>query len=77
MSQGKNHRRPKPSRKGQDNGPTFEGPTPSSGCNSTHVAKCRTDWSKMRARGERRNGQTPGSFRGGRPMQNDSPDDDG
>jgi hypothetical protein len=73
MSNGTNHRRGHD--KIQDHGPTWEGGPPSSGCNSTHVAKARRDWHDIRRRGERRNGATPASFHGGRPVVDDDLED--
>ncbi len=55
MSSGPNHRRGEERR--QDNGPTWEGGPPSSGCNSTHVAKTRRKWRDMGRRAERRTGR--------------------
>jgi hypothetical protein len=40
----------------QDNGPTWEGGPPNSGCNSTHVARSRKTWKRYAARSERRVG---------------------
>ena len=54
MSNHKNHRRDHDAI--QDNGPTWEGGPPSSGCNSTHVARSRTKWRKRGRRAERRTG---------------------
>jgi hypothetical protein len=39
MSSGPNHHRG--TERSQDNGPCYENPTPSKGCNSTHVARSR------------------------------------
>lgn len=66
MSQKKNHRRESPDkRRHQDNGPTFEGGPPNSGCNSTHVAGSRSKWKRIGARAERRtNGRSAGGYRG-------------
>jgi hypothetical protein len=55
MSSKPNHRRGHD--RIQDNGPTFEGGPPCSGCNSTHVAKSRSDWRTMGRRAERRTGK--------------------
>jgi hypothetical protein len=55
MSSGPNHRRGED--RSQDNGPTWEGSPPCSGCNSTHVAKARTKWRKRGRRAERRTGK--------------------
>lgn len=54
MSQKPNHRRGEP--RHQDNGPTYENPTPNSGCNSTHVARSRAKWKRRIAKAERRTG---------------------
>jgi hypothetical protein len=54
MSSKPNHRRGEPRR--QDHGPTWESPTPSAGCNSTHVARSRSWWKKQINRVERRTG---------------------
>jgi hypothetical protein len=51
-----NHRRGEP--RTQDNGPTYESPTPSAGCNSTHVARSRSKWKRRASRSERRTGTT-------------------
>ena len=55
MSSGTNHRRGHEAI--QDNGPTYEGGPPCSGCNSTHVAHARSQWHKMGHRAERRTGK--------------------
>jgi hypothetical protein len=60
MSNHDNHRRGHG--KIQDNGPTWEGGPPSSGCNSTHVARSRRRWKRIGARAERR---TKGKSLGG------------
>ena len=52
MSQRPNHRRGEG--RHQDNGPTWEGGPPNSGCNSTHVARARRKWKRHHARTERR-----------------------
>jgi len=54
MSQKINYRRD--GKRHQDNGPTWEGGPPNSGCNSTHVARSRSAWRKIGRRKERRNG---------------------
>lgn len=54
MSQRKNHRRGE--KRHQDNGPTWESPTPGAGCNSTHVARARTKSKRRANRVERRTG---------------------
>lgn len=66
MSSGPNHRRGHDEI--QERGPRFESATPSGGCNGTHVAKARRNWHDLRRRAERRNGKTPSSFHGGRPV---------
>jgi len=55
MSQKINHRRG--GKRHQDNGPTWEGGPPNSGCNSTHVARARKSWRTMGRRAERRTGK--------------------
>jgi len=55
MSNGPNHRRGH--RRIQDNGPRWENPRPSAGCNSGHVAKARRKWRTMGRRAERRTGR--------------------
>jgi len=47
-----NHRRGE--KKRTEHGPTWEGSPPSSGCNSTHVARGRRWWKKFRVRAVRR-----------------------
>lgn len=54
MSQRINHRRE--GKRYQDNGPTWESRNPMAGCNSTHVARCRSAWRKIGRRIERRKG---------------------
>jgi hypothetical protein len=54
MSQKPNPRRGE--ERHQDNGPTWEGDPPNSGCNSTHVARSRKKWKRYAARSERRVG---------------------
>lgn len=52
----------------QDNGPTYEGNPPSSGCNSTHVARSRSKWKRRGSRAFRRTeGESLGKFRGDHP----------
>lgn len=49
----------------QDNGPTWEGGPPSSGCNSTHVARSRKQWKRIGSRAARRTeGASLGGYRG-------------
>jgi len=55
MSQKINYRRD--AKRHQDNGPTYEGGPPNSGCNSTHVARSRRGWRNIRRRKERRQEQ--------------------
>lgn len=55
MSSGPNHRRGHG--RIADNGPTWEGSPPASGCNSTHVARARRRWRDMGRRAERRTGK--------------------
>lgn len=66
MSQRPNPRRNETRR--QDNGPTWEGGPPNSGCNSTHVARSRTKWKHRNARATRRTGESLSKFHGGRPQ---------
>lgn len=61
MSTKPNHRRGEDRK--QDNGPTFESPTPAAGCNSTHVARSRRKWKRRAARSERRTGQVTSKVR--------------
>jgi len=63
MSQRPNHRRGEP--RHQDNGPTYEGGPPNSGCNSTHVAKSRAKWKDRLHRSVRRTGRVGKKFRVG------------
>lgn len=63
MTQRINHRRGE--ERHQDNGPTFESPTPNKGANSSAVARARAAWKRIRARAERRtDGTSLGSFWG-------------
>lgn len=64
MSSGPNHRRGHSHI--QDNGPTWEGGPPCSGCNSTHVARSRSKWKRRNSRSERRTGQHDGILTGPR-----------
>lgn len=64
MSTGPNHRRGEPRQ--QDNGPTWESRTPAAGSNSTHVARARKAWKRIRARAGRR-AASLGGFIWGRP----------
>jgi hypothetical protein len=64
MSQKPNPRRGEKRR--QDNGPTWEGGPPGSGCNSTHVARSRKKWKRRAARSERRTGATTPKYYGSR-----------
>jgi len=41
-----------------ETGPRYENANPGHGCNSTHVAKSRKDWSDIATRSERRTGKT-------------------
>lgn len=67
MSNGPNHRRGHG--RITDNGPTWEGGPPSSGCNSTHVARSRSKWKKRKHRAFRRTGgkSDGGAFHWGHP----------
>lgn len=60
MSQKPNPRRGEKRR--QDNGSTWEGGPPSSGCNSTHVARARKKWKRTANRTLRRNGKVTPKF---------------
>lgn len=52
MSNRKNHRSNESRR--TENGPRFENPNPSKGCNSTHVARSRASWGRINTRTQRR-----------------------
>lgn len=54
MSNHKNHRRSEDAR--TEHGPRWENPDPGKGCNSTHVARCRSYWKKLKNRTLRRTG---------------------
>jgi hypothetical protein len=60
MSNHKNHRRGHAAI--QDHGPAYESHTPAAGCNSTHVARARTWWKKLRNQSLRRNGAVSKHF---------------
>lgn len=60
MSNHDNHRRGESKR--TEHGPTWEGSPSASGCNSTHVAKARADWKKIKNRSERRTGRRTPKF---------------
>lgn len=54
-----------PRRKGgkrTETGPSWEGNPPSSGCNSTHVARARKKWKRTANRTLRRNGKVTPKF---------------
>ena len=40
-----------------ENGPRWENANPGAGCNSTHVARARSAWKKIKNRSYRRNGR--------------------
>lgn len=52
MSNHTNHRRGDRAR--TEHGPRWEHANPGKGCNSTHVARARKGWRRIRARAERR-----------------------
>ena len=52
MSNRPNHRRGEERR--TEHGPRWESKNPGAGCNSTHVARARREWKRIRARAERR-----------------------
>lgn len=52
MSNHNNHRRGEQRR--VEHGPRWENPNPGAGCNSTHVARARKKWRRIKARIERR-----------------------
>jgi hypothetical protein len=60
MSQKPNARRGE--KRHQDNGSTWEGGPPSSGCNSTHVARARKKWKRVANRTLRRNDKVTPKF---------------
>lgn len=66
-----NHRR---GGRGQDNGPRWENRNPSKGCNSTHVARSRSKWKRIKNRAMRRV-RTLGGFLRGRPVAPDELDE--
>jgi len=55
MSNHTNHKRGEQHR--TENGPRWENGNPGAGCNSTHVAKARADWKKIKNRSLRRTGR--------------------
>jgi len=58
MSNHRNHRRNEQAR--TEHGPAWESHNPGKGCNSTHVARSRAKWKRIKNRSIRRNGvQTP------------------
>ena len=61
MSKNVNHRRGQKAR--TETGPTWENRNPGAGCNSTHVARGRKKWKRLRARSVRRTGQQLKAFR--------------
>jgi hypothetical protein len=73
MSQRPNHRRGED--RHQDNGPTWEGGPPNSGCNSTHVARSRKKWKRIANRTERRTGETSKNYRGQHRVRPESEDE--
>jgi len=69
MSNHTNYRRGEKHR--TENGPRHESQNPGKGCNSTHVAKARSDWKKRFHRAQRRTSgkSTGGSFRKGQELE--------
>lgn len=59
-----------------EHGPTFEGPNPGAGCNSTHVARSRSRWKRRQARSLRRTGKTSPKFHGPKQLLPDGEDND-
>ena len=58
----------KPRRKRTENGPRWESANPGKGCNSTHVARSRRAWKRIKNRSLRRTGHQSPSYHGpGRP----------
>jgi len=58
MSNRRNHRRAE--RRRSEHGPRYESADPGKGCNSTHVARSRRAWKRIKNRSIRRTGyQTP------------------
>lgn len=51
MSNHKNYRRGENAR--TEHGPSYESHNPGKGCNSTHVARARAGWKRIRAKRER------------------------
>jgi len=58
MSNHKNHRRGESRR--TEHGPIWENSNPGKGCNSTHVARARRSWNKIKHRTLRRTGKVSG-----------------
>ena len=52
MSNKDNHRRDEKYR--SEHGPRWENGDPGAGCNSTHIARGRRDWKRIRSKKERR-----------------------
>jgi len=74
MSNKRNHRRGHG--RIQGNGPRYENPNPSDGCNSTHVAKGRRDWKRIGNRALRRTGGKSEGGRWGAPLTGPTVDQD-
>ena len=72
MSNKKNHRRGgHKNKKRTETGPRYESPNPGAGCNATHVARARRDWSRIATRSERRTGATTSKYGGQRRVRPD------
>lgn len=56
----------RPRRKRTENGPRYESANPGKGCNSTHVARSRRAWKRIKNRSLRRTGRQTPKFRMGR-----------
>ena len=61
MSNHTNHRRDETYR--SEHGPRWENADPGHGCNSTHVARARRKWKRIKNRSIRRNGVQCPNFR--------------
>lgn len=60
MSNHTNHRKGEQHR--TEHGPRWENRNPGAGCNSTHVAKARSDWKKIKNRSLRRTGKISSNY---------------
>lgn len=65
MSNHRNHKRNEQAH--TENGPRWESANPGKGCNSTHVARARCAWKKIKNRTLRRTGKVTPKFRGLKP----------